>query len=162
VSVQTASPTPATLRWPRSRVVLYVALPRKPADLQLGELQEAVGRALADWCAACVDCSFPQVTVRSLGEWRGAQIDGMNVVAFQSGAWCPAKAETDCYDPGRAAITQQHSALDGAPDALGEADIEINAANFKWSLDGGAPGTVSLRAVLTHELGHFLGLPHWN
>jgi hypothetical protein len=46
----------------------------------------------------------------------------------------------------------------GGCDELREADIEINGADYQWSVNGDTPGTRSLRAILAHELGHALGL----
>ena len=38
--------------------------------------------------------------------------------------------------------------------------MEVNGVSFRWSLDGREPGTLSLRALFVHELGHMLGLDH--
>ncbi len=40
-----------------------------------------------------------------------------------------------------------------------DADIHVNGKEYVWSLDGHS-GTIDARSVLTHELGHFLGLAH--
>jgi len=40
-----------------------------------------------------------------------------------------------------------------------DADVHINGKDYVWSLDG-RPGTVDARSILTHELGHALGLGH--
>jgi len=40
-----------------------------------------------------------------------------------------------------------------------DADVHFNGKDFVWSLDG-RPGTVDARSILTHELGHALGLGH--
>jgi hypothetical protein len=91
--------------------------------------------------------------------------DTTSVVVVRDRSWCPDRAPNRdaCYEPSRLAIThlypneQPGSSRDGE---LDEADIEVNAVNVAWSLDGEVPGTRSLRAVLTHELGHVLGLDH--
>jgi hypothetical protein len=41
-----------------------------------------------------------------------------------------------------------------------DADIAINSANMKFALAGDSPGKYDLGSVLTHEVGHFLGLGH--
>lgn len=76
--------------------------------------------------------------------------DGTNVVIFHDDAW-PADLVA-----GAVAQTIVHA------DAMGryrDADIHINGKEFRFSLDG-APGTLDLRSILVHELGHALGLGH--
>jgi MYXO-CTERM domain-containing protein len=68
-----------------------------------------------------------------------------------------------CRDGDREAVThiypEQKNEAPGDGE-IREADIEINAKDFRWSLDGRRRKTRSLEAVLAHELGHVLGLDH--
>ncbi len=46
-------------------------------------------------------------------------------------------------------------------DYLGEADIYFNGQYFSWA-DGAVSGRVDLESILTHEMGHAVGLEHTN
>jgi hypothetical protein len=96
---------------------------------------------------------------------RPLKQDGLSMLVVRAGFWC---ADDDprrqkCHDPTLQGMTQLYPVQNlGQPDdgSLREADVELNAVNFAWSLDGERPGTRSLRALIAHELGHVLGLDH--
>lgn len=76
--------------------------------------------------------------------------DGINAVYFDDATW------PSTLPPGVIATTVIHT------DSFGryhDADIHLNGAQYTFSLDGRA-GTKDLRSILTHELGHALGLGH--
>lgn len=76
--------------------------------------------------------------------------DNVNTVFWHPVQWPPQ------LEPKTAAQTVVTLAEDGS---IEDVDIHLNAVDFQWSLDG-KNGTVDLRSVLTHELGHALGLGH--
>lgn len=76
--------------------------------------------------------------------------DGINAIYFHTDAW---PAELDPF-----AIAQSVVSLDTNGD-IHDVDIHFNLAEYTFSLDG-VSGTQDLRSVLTHEIGHALGLPH--
>src|SRR5262249_32114894 len=73
-----------------------------------------------------------------------------NLVVFRDDAWPhnPGSGNGDII-----ALTTVTYDLDSA--AILDADIEINSAQFRFG-----DGHTDLQAVLTHEVGHFLGLAH--
>lgn len=73
--------------------------------------------------------------------------DGVNAVFFIEGDWP--------WDPREIALTFSH--LRPGTREVVEVDIAINAAHHRF---GPQPGAFDLQNVITHELGHALGLRH--
>jgi hypothetical protein len=75
----------------------------------------------------------------------GFHLDGHNTLKIVTAGWDA--------DPRMAGLTMR--ALRG--DVITEIDSKINAADWDF-VDGGETGKLDLQSVLTHELGHTLGL----
>jgi hypothetical protein len=130
----TALPVPFVLALPRSRDIGAEAA----AELEV---------ALRTWPRA----SCTSWRARLDGERAAvATDDGVNVVLFHDDAWPPELI------PGAVAQTVIHTDAGGR---YRDADIHLNGKDFRFSLDGRA-GTLDLRSILVHEIGHALGLGH--
>jgi hypothetical protein len=158
------APSGAEVRWTRSEISLEPVSPPPSSGLAPADFEAALLTEAEAWNAAAEPCRAPRLRVAALREAGAAREDGRNVVVLRADRWCPADgAAFGCYEGARQAITHLHPYLDRAGEHAGEvreADIEINAVNYRWSVDGDAGGSRSLRAVLGHELGHVLGLAH--
>lgn len=78
---------------------------------------------------------------------REPKADGVNAVFFVEGKWP--------WKENEIALTFSH--VRSGDGRIVEVDVAINAAHHRF---GGDPTSFDLQNVLTHELGHALGLPH--
>jgi hypothetical protein len=76
--------------------------------------------------------------------------DGASVVYVHQGVWPPQ------LTAGALAQTVLHTDMQGA---LHDADVHVNAVTWTFSEDG-AKGRPDFRSIVTHELGHAIGLAH--
>lgn len=129
-------------------------------------LLRVVQRAVANWVEPTKECTEVAITI-GIHTIDGADVayDGDNVLLWRLPGFCddPDNADAEvCLAPNAAAITTIfYFDKPGEPDdgELLEADLVINAGGFRFA-DDGAPGLLDLEGVMTHELGHFLGLGH--
>jgi hypothetical protein len=152
------------VRWSQPRIELVLRTRELPAGWTRAGVLAALTRARRRWSAPAVRCTALQIGVRD-GDERapGALRDKVSSLSVYARAFCRGGVErsSGCYDPRMAALTTtQLGELVGDEIAIDEADIEVNAAGFRYAPLGraAARGELDFEAVLVHELGHALGL----
>lgn len=163
------------LRWAQTCVFLQpdaeLLRDELPADVTLNAIQSAI----RSWNERLAPSSFLQLHYLPPTDSREAsQTDRLGWIKFRFGTWCrPAKDSSSspvCFDPSATAVTTvsflnkpTDPDLDGQ---IVDTDIDMNAVGFRF-VDGSKPlptgdrrAPVDLWNVLTHELGHVMGLDH--
>jgi hypothetical protein len=124
-----------------------------PVELYVHEsfptsMYPALENAMKDWEIAL---GRPVFHIAAYGVQKPAQPaqDGMSVIYWLS-AWESNKASE-----------QARTSVYWNGDRIGEADIRLNAKDYRFYLDfPHSYGDVHLESLLVHELGHVLGLKH--
>lgn len=155
------------LRWPQPHVELVLASRSVPAGMQQQFALRQLRAAAAAWTSP--PCTALRITVtETSASVRGGQRDRRNSVVFHERRFCRGDVERAgaCYDPRVSAMTTAHPGDEIGNQgelAISEVDIELNAKDFRWSVAARPErpsGTMDLQTVLTHEIGHALGLAH--
>jgi len=166
VRSQTATGTSLALM-PSCLPLPIVVYPGTFTEMTTEEITSAVTGAAAAWSAGANPCTFLEfeVTVAS-GPAPPAGNDRRNTIILRDTSWCAVDATGTCvatgaaYDPAAPALTSLSARSTGE---IVDADIEINAFHFQWADSAAHPELTTrhdLQSVLTHELGHLLGLAH--
>jgi MYXO-CTERM domain-containing protein len=113
------------------------------ADLGIGSTEPAVQTSFDTW--QNVDCCYIAFDYRGQTGMTANGSSGSNVVSWSESRWG--------YESGAIAVTQ----IWFGSGTISEADIDCNGVYMEWNLTG-AGGGVDTQSILTHEIGHFLGL----
>ncbi len=134
-----------------------------PSGVQVDELRGALVQAIAAWeTGSCAPLPFA-LSEPTSGVTESA-FDGHNVIVTRAASYCDDEAHLDeeiCLNPGSLAITRLYYVdRPGDPDdgSVIEADMEVNLLH-PFATDGRVDA-YDLASVLTHEVGHILGLGH--
>jgi hypothetical protein len=163
--VRATGPDGTPVAWRSAEIRLRLHEETAPAGLPPGLFRRALEAAAATWSFPNVPCTALQITVESTsGTGATAEANPDGHVFFQTERWCPSGTISgeDCYPPQTLAVTRTR--VFGGE--ILDAQIDINAVGFTWAdLVQGPPAagmirTRDLQNVLTHELGHLVGLEH--
>lgn len=149
------------LFWASSRVSFDV---QKDGSVREGitatQLDDVVTNAFQRWVNAdCGNGTTPSIELKDLGfvacakpEYNTNQPNA-NIITFHDSAWPYSNAAVDTL-----ALTTVF--FDGDTGEIYDANVEINSNLDSFSVGTPTGDQVDLNAVITHELGHFLGLSH--
>jgi hypothetical protein len=149
----------AKLFWPTS-CISYATNRLGTADLDAEETRAAIRKTFQAWSdVKCADGSIAAMTFQERdpvpckrSEYRKGQ-PNVNVVLFQDDDWK--------YRGIDATIAKTSVTFNETTGEIYDADIEINTANNTVTIsDVRGEIDYDLQAVLTHEVGHFIGIAH--
>lgn len=120
-----------------------------PADLPAADVDRLLRDAFATWAA--VPCHLLTFVELPPEQGPGLALDGHNRIRFVNVGWFGTPAEV--------AITS--TTIHDETGRIVDADMALNDEGYELADGVGlTPDAVDLGGVLTHELGHFLGLGH--
>jgi MYXO-CTERM domain-containing protein len=141
------------LYWYKRTITYSIAKDSLKDFVSFSDVVGAVKRSFFSWASpSCTDISFIYGGVDSTTT-EFAKPDGKNLIVWHKDKWPPVD------DP---AITNEMPAVTtlkyNDKGIIAEADIDLNAVNFFWTTSD-KPQT-DIQNVMTHEIGHLLGLDH--
>jgi Cys-rich repeat protein len=130
-------------RWDRGRIpVPWYLHQRGSDDVGIDVTEREVIASFDNW--QNVDCCYIAFDYRGRTSMTAGSSSGSNVVSWSESGWG--------WDSYAIAVTQ---AWFGSG-TIEEADIDCNGAYMNWNTTGS--GGMDIQSILTHEIGHFLGL----
>lgn len=146
---------PYPVRWRGRRLTLTLG-PTDASGLPRAVVEAALDASVDAWRGAA--CGALTIDVVRSRPTRARTGDGRVTVEWRDDDW--ASAGLSAQAAGTTDVVYQQ-ATSGDWEIV-DADVHLNARHFTWSVDGDgeASGPRDVQAVLTHELGHVLGLLH--
>jgi hypothetical protein len=163
---RTSSGTP--LRWAGSCVFLR---PHVAGASDVADFAGAITAATNAWESATRACGYLRFQLEP-AEAGDIDFDFVNRIVVREDRWCAPGPPEKCHDPGAIGLTTLafvDKPGDPTDGVILDADIELNAVDFALGVCDGQPGgcvtsgagvNADLANILTHELGHVLGLDH--
>ncbi len=151
------------LYWAR-RTIRYQVHEDGCADVALPEAVGAIKRAFFTWASpSCTDLYFDFEGLTPDRETNLVRLetgsDGDNRVVWREAAWPPEGVDAGAVPDGVAALTT--ISYNTETGEIVDADIDLNGFdNFWTTTDDETQAATDIQNVLTHEIGHLLGLAH--
>lgn len=136
--------------WSSPRVGFAMSEGDLPAGVTKDAMEQALAAAFDAWKGS--DCTAVEPYFTGWTAEQPATKDGVNTIAW-IGDW--AKRGYPTQSPGY--TDMQYRGHDGVWE-IADADLYLDATSYDWTIE--PDQDTSLQAVLTHELGHALGLLH--
>ena len=133
--------------------------------MAFNEVVGAVRRSFFAWAGpSCTDLRFEyagttDITTTNMVLGLNERPDNRNVIIWREQQWPPVGATAPDVDAGLVALTVL--VFNATTGQIVDADIDINGALFQWSTTDQPGGlAMDVQNVVTHEVGHFIGLAH--
>ncbi|MDA1259484.1 MAG: IPT/TIG domain-containing protein [Planctomycetota bacterium] len=118
-------------------------------DLPDGSHEFAISKAFESW----EDASGSKIAFTRGADVTNGPSAANHVVMFDE------INETGYFPNGSGIVALTPISYDVGTGTILDADVIFNAKDYTWSVNG-APNTFDVQDVITHELGHFIGLDH--
>ncbi len=143
--------------WAEGRIPMELGI-EPPPGISERAWQDAASASASTWNA--VDCSSARLTVDPSRANQAVAGDGISSIVVVKDGWAALGLAPDAAATTDIAYARRTDAGSETDWLIVEADILLNAENFQFGIDPTDPNIRDLRTVLTHELGHVLGLTH--
>ena len=148
------------LYWASGCVDVYVQKDGAPSEgIDWETTATSLQRAFDTWLGTDCDGAPPSLQVNVMGPIECHRTEynsegrNANIVMFREQDW-PYQGSGNAL-----ALTRPRFKLNG-PGDIYDADIEINSYGYDFDVSGERSDKADLDSVLTHEVGHWLGLDH--